>query len=114
MMMNTVLWLVYLGVGSWLILGGLFFAYPTVYRLKDDKDEFGWVVKVPLYMWLLIGVLADIIFNVILGTIIFRELPHETLFTDRVKRHWYGDNKKQKDRAFIWQWRLNKIDPGHV
>ncbi len=130
-MLDFILWLLYLGVGSWLILGGLFFAYPTVYRLKDHMDEFGWVIKVPLVLMLIVGVLADIIFNAILGTGIFRELPRLELrwltiwklkipypkfelFTDRLKRHWYGDNKKQKKRSAKWVWRANMIDPGHV
>lgn len=106
--------LLFVAIASWLILGGLFFAYPTVYRLKDQKDEFGWVVKVPLYLLLLVGVIADIVFNATWGTAIFRELPHEFLFTKRLKRHWYGASEKQKERASPWQRRLNLIDPGHV
>jgi len=98
----------------WLILGGIFFAYPTVYRLKDQKDEFGWIIKVPIYLWLVVGLIADILFNITWGTIIFRELPHETLFTDRLKRHWYGDSSRQRRRAKPWVRRVNLIDPGHV
>lgn len=112
--MNWLLWLLFLALASWLVLGGLFFAYPTVYRLKDERAEFGWVVKVPLYLWLLVGLIADIIFNVTWGTAIFRELPREFIFTDRLKRHWYGNDNKQKDRADPWVRRLNLIDPGHV
>ena len=123
--MDFILWLFYLAVGSWLILGGLFFAYPTVYRLKDQMHEFGWIVKVPLAVMLIIGVLGDIIFNALIGTPIFRELPQwelrrkfpffkTELFTDRLKRHWYGDSAKQKGRAAKWVWRANKIHPGHV
>ena len=113
--MNWFLWLLIVVLAPWLILGGLFFAYPTVYRLKDQKDEFGWVVKVPLYLWLVVGLLADIVFNFTWGTAIFRELPNEFLFTDRLKRHWYAvGNAKQKDRAYSWVRRLNLIDPGHV
>ena len=113
-MIKIIYWPLIAALVSWLILGGLFFAYPTVYRLKDQKDEFGWIIKVPLYLMLLVGVLADIVFNVTWGTVIFREWPHEFLFTDRLKRHWYGNSKKQQDRAFPWQRRLNLIDPGHV
>ena len=101
-------------VGSWLVLGGLFFMYPTVYRLKDQKDKFGLIVKVPIFIWLFVGVIADIVFNATWGTAIFRELPNEFLFTDRLKRHWYGDDVTQRDRAERWVWRVNMIDPGHV
>jgi len=109
--------LLFIMVLSWLILGGIFFAYPTVRRLKDQKDEFGWIVKVPIYLWILLGALSDVVFNVTWGSIIFRELPHEFFFTDRLKRHWYEDNtdnNKQRDRAVPWVRRVNLIDPGHV
>lgn len=99
---------------SWLILGGMIFAYPTVQRLKDQKDEFGWVVKVPILTFLLLGALADVVFNATWGSIIFRELPREGLFTSRLKRHWHGNDIKQEDRAAPWVRRVNLIDPGHV
>ena len=124
-MMDFILWLFYLAVGSWLILGGLFFAYPTVYRLKDQMHEFGWIVKVPLAVMLIVGVTGDIVFNIFWGTGIYREWPQwelrkkfpffkTELFTDRMKRHHYGDSQKQKDRGAKWVWRANKIHPGHV
>lgn len=119
-MIDLISWVLGLMVLSWLILGGIFFAYPTVQRLKDQRDEFGWIVKVPIYLWIFFGALSDVIFNATWGTIIFRELPREWLFTDRLKRHWYPsdikfmDSKKQKDRAAPWVRRVNLIDPGHV
>lgn len=124
-MLDFILWLVYLAVGSWLVLGGLFFAYPTVYRLKDQMHEFGWIVKVPLAVMLIIGVTGDIIFNAWAGSIIFREWPQwefrkkfpffkVELFTDRMKRHWAGGDKKQIERCRPWRRRANLIHPGHV
>lgn len=103
-----------LAILSWLILGGIFFAYPTVRRLRREKAVFGWVVKVPIYLWIFFGALADVVFNATWGTIIFRELPHEWFFTDRLKRHWRGSVLKQKGRAEPWVRRVNLIDPGHV
>lgn len=92
----------------WFILGGLFFAYPTIHRLSDQKDQFNWIIKVPLYSWLFIGVICDVIFNATWGTFIFREMPREWLFTQRLKRH------KADKRAANWVRWLNLIDPGHV
>ncbi len=113
-MLDFVLWLLYLGVGSWLILGAAIFAYPTVRRLRDKWDEFGWVVKAPIVVFGILGLTADFIFNVLIGTARFLELPREWLFTARLKRHHYGDNDKQRKRAAKWVWRVNTIDPGHV
>lgn len=103
-----------LAIGSWLVLGMLFIGYPTIRRLKNQRDEFGWVVKVPIYVALVLGVVADVVFNAVWGSIIFRELPREWLFTDRLKRHWHGGDDKQIKRAAPWVRRVNAIDPGHV
>jgi hypothetical protein len=125
--------LIYLLVVPWLVLGGIFPAYPTIQRLKHEGKlkELGWILLVPMGLVFFIGVLADIIFNAIWGTIIFRELPKLSvkwvyvwkiklplpdfeLFTDRLKRHWRGDDEKQKERAASYVHRVNLIDPGHV
>lgn len=110
--------LILLIIGSWLILGSLFLGYPTIQRLKDEDHDFGWIVKVPIYFGLIVGLLADIVFNAVWGTIIFRELPQwhkrELLFTSRLKRHWYRGTPENRARAKPWVKRLNAIDPGHV
>ena len=103
-----------LAIGSWLVLGMLFLAYPTVRRLKRENHSFGIVVLVPIYLALVIGLVADVIFNALWGTVIFRELPKEWSFTDRLKRHWHGGDKVQMKRALPWVDRVNAIDPGHV
>jgi len=130
-MIDFILWYIYLAVGSWFVLGGLFFAYPTVYRLKDRRDEFSWIMLVPIFCWLIIGAIADIIFNATVGTWVFKELPKLglrwlsvwkfkipypkfELFTDRLKRHHYGKSEKQKKRGAKWVWRVNQIHEGHV
>lgn len=106
--------LLVLAISAWLVLGMLFPAYPTLRRLKAENADVGWVLVIPIYLSLLIGVLADVLFNAIWGTVIFRELPKEWLFTDRLKRHWRGTDERQMDRAKPWVWRVNLIDPGHV
>ncbi len=112
-MIDLIIWVLGVMVLSWLILGATIFAYPTVTRLKDQKHEFGWIIKVPILLFAVAGVLADVVFNWTWGSIIFRELPREWLFTERLKRHWNG-SKKQHDRAAPWVRRVNLIDPGHV
>lgn len=108
-------WFVGIGIASWLILGGLFLAYPTAHRLKDNhKDEITWRLKIPVYLMFVVGLLADVAFNWTVGTVIFLELPKEFVFTDRLKRHWRGDSQKMKDRAERWVKLVNMIDPGHV
>lgn len=112
--MNIVMIILAVALTSWLILGGIFLAYPTVQRMKVRKDELSWITKVPVYLWFVIAILADVGFNATWGTWIFRELPREFLFTSRLKRHWYGDSERQKQRAKSWVDRVNFIDPGHI
>jgi hypothetical protein len=114
MEVTFVFWILMVALVSWLVLGGAFLAYPTVTRLKQYKDELTWISKVPIYLWFVVGALADVGFNATWGTFIFRELPREWLFTSRLRRHWYGDDQKQKERALPWVHRVNLVDPGHV
>jgi len=106
--------LLLLAISSWLVLGMLFPALPTLRRLKAHKHEMGLVLLIPIYLSLAIGILADVLFNAIWGTIIFRERPREYLFTSRLQRHWNGPSAKQYARAAPWVARVNLIDPGHV
>jgi hypothetical protein len=84
---------------------------------------------VPIFLFI------DFLFNVIWGSIIFKELPkipplvkwdeRELLFTDRCKRHFravqYYPNRLHTERtmkryraALRWKDRLNVVDPGHI
>lgn len=115
LLLTIAAWVVGLGIASWLVLGGIFLAYPTVRRLKaEHRDEISWRLKVPVYLWLVIGITADVIFNWTWGTIICRELPREFLFTDRLQRHWYSDDLRMQRRIERWVKLVNMIDPGHV
>ena len=115
LLLTIAAWVFGLAITAWLILGGIFLAYPTVHRLKDNhRDEITWRLKIPVYLWLFIGITADVIFNWTWGTVICRELPREFLFTDRLKRHWRGDDERMKRRIERWVKLVNMIDPGHV
>ena len=112
--MNLILITLAVAIISWLILGGIFLAYPTVQRIKEHKDEIGLFMKIPVYVWLVIGLTADFGFNATWGTFIFREVPREMTFTARLQRHWRGNDAKQKKRAEKWVKYVNLVDPGHV
>jgi hypothetical protein len=55
----------------------------------------------------------DVLFNLTFGTLLYRELPRELLFTSRCKRHIVGTGSRQRMAAF-WQRQLNPWDEGHV
>lgn len=97
----------------WVMVTGWFFAVTHAWRLEREDVEFGPMVNVPLYIYGYVGLIWDVLFNATWGTVIFRELPRELLFTDRVQRHIEGTGR---DQMTAWRWanRLNKLDPGHV
>lgn len=105
--------LLYIVVGMialWWGVTGWFFALAKAAELKEADVEFGWLIKGAIYPYLAIGVGVDFLFNMTWGTLIFREIPQELLFTARVKRHVRAGS----DEGLEWQERLNKIMPGHV
>jgi hypothetical protein len=112
-MIEAVLWITGLTIGSGIGVTGWFFAYAHAKHLHESGVRFGPVVKVPLYIYLGFGVLFDVLFNVTVGSIVYREVPKEFLFTKRTRRHLKSENFRRAV-AKRWALRLNKVDPGHV
>jgi hypothetical protein len=104
--------------------------------------ELGLLTTLSVLPFAVLGVIADVIFNLGNGSIIFRELPREFLFTSRIerweeeatkaiaaKRKVAGQSQRNGQHAtdeeikklrrrerlgVIWARRLNAIMPGHV
>lgn len=99
---------------SWVIVAGWFFAYARASELYYQGVQFKWTVKWPIYIFLAIGIVFDVLFNWTCGIIIFREIPKELFFTDRVKRHYTSSNTWRQAKAVEWATAINKIYPGHI
>ena len=104
-------------VAVWLFTGGIH--AKQMYEVGEIDSFLKWMYA-PLVV---VVILVDVFFNATWGTIIYRELPKEWLFTTRTKRHYYtqippeGMAPKMYQRyqaAQRWAYRLNAIDPGHV
>lgn len=117
---GIVYWLIVWTLFSWLLLGPWFYAmtrmknmgYKGTWSSAVDyfKDE-GWIVAIPMLIFLPIGALADAWFNQTWGSVIFRERPFkELMYTSRVKRHAEAGNPV----GLLWKQRINKIQPGHI
>lgn len=65
--------------------------------------------------WILVWafLIADFLFNVIIGSIIFIELPREILFTSRLKRKKREGSVDEQAIARRICATLNLFDPGH-
>lgn len=95
----------------------VFTAFILVYSVKNLLDsgvKLKWYLKAVAYFWLAVGYPADIIFNWIWGTVIFRELPREGTFSKRVQRHLDESLGWRLGRALEWGAVLNAVDHGHV
>ncbi len=91
-------------------------------------DDFGWCIGALTITSLVVGVLSDVLFNLVYGSIIFREFPREFMFTSRVKRwaeghdgYYKAEPPKGKTKYVdqylagdLWRDRLNRIMPDHV
>lgn len=91
---------------SWLTWG----VYLSVIHLKEARDtgRLTTMAKVLGYPWLAVALVLDVLFNFIVGSILFVEPPKEFLFTTRVSR-W---NDKKGRRGDIARWFCSELlDP---
>lgn len=90
--------------------------YVLVMHAKKLRDASGlnlfWTVS--LLPWAVLAVALDVLFNLVVGTICFAELPHEWLFTHRVQRHVNQSAGWRLNVALFWMRQLNQIEPNHV
>jgi len=93
---------------------GALWAFVAVMHARHimTRAELSKFWKVNLAPLAVIGLLLDAAFNITFGTLFFRELPKEWLFSSRVQRHWRSD--KNDRMAVFWAARLNEIDAGHI
>ena len=99
-------------VGLWFVVHWAFVAVMHAKAVKERGaiTTYWLVVLLPLVV---LGLVLDLAFNLTFGSVLFRELPRELLFTSRCKRHIGGTGSRQRMAAF-WQRQLNQFDPGHV
>lgn len=109
---------------GWGYLTLWFFAVGTYLRLERSGEirNMPSFIYWSLYIMLIPGVILDFLFNITYGTLHYKTIPKDWLFsgtTARIlregeqQRRW-GDPSKRYKRALRWQRILNTIDPGHI
>lgn len=112
--MSVLVTLTVVALAATFLVGSGFIIVMTMQRLiRTNGVRFPRILIAMAYCWLVVGGLADIVFNWLCGSWIFRELPREWTFTARCKRHVAGRGWRQR-KALYWADVLNSIDPGHV
>jgi hypothetical protein len=106
------MWVMY-ALGAYLSIGITWVFYLAVMNLKRNRDQLTPIAKGFAYPMLAIGLVADVLFNFLWGTILFLELPRELLMTARLKRHLNDHKNDWRDRNAHWFCRnfLNPFDP---
>lgn len=101
-----------------LFYGTLFF-YIGFMAIKEKKDreklkeKFG-AIWYGFYVLYIIGLVLDTLFNVICGSLYYRERPKEFLFTTRCNRHLTKGTGVQLARAqFACENLLDPFEKGH-
>lgn len=99
-------------LSAFLVITGFVFVF-AVRRVIDADVWCPWYVRMIARIWFVIGIVSDVAFNWIWGTVIFRDLPRELVFTSRVKRH-VEDAGWRGEKARRWAQFLNAVDENHV
>lgn len=88
--------------------------YLAAMSLIPIKDQLTGFVKFNGYILISIGVTLDISVNLIIGTLLFLELPKELVFTKRLQRHKLDDTAwKYKVACWLCTNLLNPFDHNH-
>ncbi len=94
------------------IISITYVCYLAITNAMRVRAEITWPVWVLLGPIVVVGVAADFILNIIVGTLLFLDIPKEPLFTARLKRYREGpDGTRKKTACFICEKLLNIFDP---
>jgi len=107
---------------AYAIFFGTAIAYVAVMHFKIIKDNpakwdaLHWSTKALGYQMLYLGLVFDMLLNVLVMTVILLELPKEILTTQRIQRWYSQPNGGYRHRVALFFGRnyLNPFDAGHI
>lgn len=105
----------YLIIGLYLLFFGTWLFYVAFMHLKKYKTMLS-EIKFLYYgvqPFFILALIMDVLFDKIIGTIYFRELPREWLFTARCQRHMKGSGIQLRRATFVCTYLLNPFDENH-
>lgn len=111
--LNPLFWVAAL----WVFLVTCWVLYLAVMNLAAHRDGLHPVTQGHGMAVLCVGLFLDFVLNVVVGTVVFVDLPHELKLTQRLKRYHKDAKGTWRDRLATWicTHLLNPFDPkgGH-
>lgn len=100
---------------AWFMLSATWVLYVAIMSLKvrHDAGQLPWPARLVGYPVLLVGAVFDILFNWLIGSVIFFEVPHEFLFTTRCHRHHPAGTWRGATARWLCTNLLDPFDKGH-
>lgn len=97
-----------LGVVTWLF-------YLAIMHLLKVREQLHPVAKAHAYLLLAVGLVFDVVLNVVVATVVFLDPPRELLLTSRLKRYRRPRQRswRRSVAAWICEHLLNQFDSGH-
>lgn len=107
------MWLtsLYVLLGFWVFTFFTWGMYLSVMSLMRVKDTLSVETKVFAYPLAFVGVIADFLYNVVVGTILFLELPKQFLLTKRLKSHLNDRGFRGSIARAVCRHLLDPFDP---
>jgi hypothetical protein len=96
------LWLIVACVLGWIVLSWCFIVVVTCYLLIESGVRIPWVFRFPGYVAFYIGLPLDYAWDLIVGSVAFRERWRGEKFTSRCKRHKAKGSLDWRGRRAIW------------
>lgn len=107
-------------VGSALALTFVLYVFYLAYctlRLARDNGKLEmtpWIVRALAWAVLITGLVLDVLFNITIGTLMFREMPERPLtFTARCKKHLEAGGFRGELARWVCDGWLNPFEAGH-
>ena len=117
MLQDILLWGVGAAIYSWFSTWTGFFVMASAKRVRDAGVKIPHGGRLVVYIWLALGGPGDFIYNALIGSWVYRELPKwhrgELLYSHRIERHANGSGWR-RDKARPLALVLNAADEGHI
>ena len=117
MIQSIVLWGTAFALYSWFSTWTGFFVIASAKSVRDVEVKIPHGGRLVVYIWLVLGGPGDFIYNALIGSWQFRELPKwhrlELLYSHRIERHANGSGwRRAKARPLALM--LNAADNDHI